>query len=105
MLGRHGGHEIAMHLTKWLNQHIDFAAAAEADRPGQVVADPVVKEAGRLSLKDRLGLLEDLALQTSAADRTGDLSRLADGHPGSRRPWRTAPGADHRRDRHRVALF
>ena len=81
VLGRQRGHEIPMHRTKGLDEDIDFAATAEANRPGEVVADPVVKEAGRLSVEDRLRLLEDLALETSPADRPGNLSRLADGHP------------------------
>src|SRR5205807_10224735 len=104
-LGGQRGHEIAMHRTEGLDEHIDLAAAAQADRPGEVVAHAVVKEAGRFPAEDRLRLFENLAFETAAADRSCDLPRPADGHPGSGGPRRTPPGADHRRDRHRVALL
>jgi len=84
---KNGFHKKALHFGLISNfslledEHIDFAATAEADRPREVVADPVVKETGRLPFEDRLCLLEDLALETSAADRTRDLSRPADRHP------------------------
>src|SRR5207302_104795 len=44
MLGLQGGHEVAMRLREWLDEHVDFATTAQADRPGEVVADAVVKE-------------------------------------------------------------
>src|SRR5712692_9467017 len=92
-----------MHLGERLDEHVDLAAATQADGPGQVVADPIVKEGGRFPRQYRLCLLEDLALETPTADGTGDLSRLADGHPGAGGAGRTPPGADHGRDGDRVA--
>src|SRR5438128_1381514 len=74
-----------MHRRERFDQHIDLAAAAQPNGPGQVVTDAVVKQAGRLALEDRLRLLEDFPLETAAADGTGDLARLADRHPGAGR--------------------
>src|SRR5438552_17207667 len=81
VLGRQRGHEIPMHRTKGLDEDIDFAATVEADRPGEVVADPVVKEAGRVSVEDRLRLLEVLALESSDVVRPRYLSTLTDCDP------------------------
>src|SRR2546430_15242099 len=74
-------HQVTMHLRKWLDQNVDFAAAAEADPPGEGVADAVVKEAGRLSAEDPLRPPESPALPASAADRRRAPSRPAGGPP------------------------
>src|ERR1700737_3201951 len=103
MLGLQGGHEVAMHLGEWLDEDIDFTPAAQADGPGKVVADAVVKQASGLSLQDRLRLLEDLPLETPAADATGDLSGLADRPPRPCGPRGASPGADHGGDRDGIA--
>src|SRR5438445_13713805 len=92
-----------MHRRERLDQHVDLAAAAQPNGPGQVVTDAVVKQAGRLALEDRLRLLEDFPLETAAADGTGDLARLADRHPGAGRPRGAPPRADDGGDGHRVA--
>src|SRR5207245_11303056 len=80
-----------MHRRERLDQHVDLAAAAQPNGPGQVVTDAVVKEAGRLALEDRLRLLEDFALETAADDRTGDLARLNDRNRGAGRQRGTLP--------------
>src|SRR6202165_4493243 len=92
-----------MPLAERLDEHVDFSAAAQPDVPREVVADAVVKQAGRFALEDRLGLLEALALEAATAHGTGDLARLADRHPGAGGPRGAPPGADHRREGHRVA--
>ena len=94
--------QVAMHIGERLDQNIHLAAAAQADRPGEVVAHAVVKQAGGLAFEDGLRLLEDLAFEASAADRAGDFSRLADRHPRAGRPGSAAPGTDHGRHRDRV---
>src|SRR5438876_11875739 len=92
-----------MHRRERLDQHVDLAAAAQPNGPGQVVTDAVVKEAGRLALEDRLRLLEQFSLETAAADGTGDLARLADRHPGAGRPRGAPQRADDGGDGHRGA--
>src|SRR5437868_6043563 len=92
-----------MHIGERFDQHVDFAPAAQPNRPGKVIADPVVKQGGRFAFEDGLRLFEDLALETSTADRPRDLSGLADGHPRPGWARRAPPGTDDGRDRYRIA--
>src|SRR5207253_4818262 len=92
-----------MHIGERFDQHVDFAPAAQPNRPGKVIADPVVKQGGRLAFEDGLRLFEDLALEASTADRPRDLSGLADRHPRPGWARRAPPGTDDGRDRYRIA--
>ena len=102
-LGLEGADQVAMHPGERLDQHVHLAPATQTDGPGEVIAHAVVKQAGGLTFEDGLCLLEDLAFETSAADRARDLPGLADGHARAGRPGRTPPCADHGCHRHRVA--
>ena len=73
-LGFQGADQLAMDVGERLDQNVHLAAAAQADRPGEVIAHAVVKQAGRLAFEDGLRLLENLPFETPAADRAGDLS-------------------------------
>ena len=86
-----------LHSTP-LDEHVDLAAAGQADAPGEVVVDPVREELGLAGLEHGLGALEDVALDASAGHRAAHLPRLGDRQARAERPRRRAAGADDRCD-------
>src|SRR6186997_1895881 len=69
-----------------LDEHVDLAAAGQADRPGLLVRDSVGTKPRRAAGEDRPRLLDDLALDAASRDRARELALRGDREFRSDRP-------------------
>src|SRR6187431_1539423 len=77
-----------------LEEHVDLAAARQADAPGEVVLDAVREELRRAGREHLLGVLEDVALDAAAGDGAAHLPRLGDREARADGARRRATGRD-----------
>ena len=83
-----------------LDEHVDLAAARQADAPGLVVGDAVRDELRRGPCNHGLGALRDVGFDATPRHRAEHAAARGDGQLRAEGPRRAAPGRDDRRDRH-----
>src|SRR5581483_3592874 len=88
-----------------LHEHVDLAAAREADLPRLLVGDPVAEQLRLARLHHLAGVLVDVRLDAAARHRAAHLPGLGDGEARPHGPGRRPPRGDHRRDDHLLALL
>src|SRR5712692_6358674 len=87
-----------------LDEHVDLAAARQADSQRHVVGDPVRDQARRPAGEDLLRGEVDVALDAAAGDRARKLAARRDHELRADRTRRRAPGRDDGRDRDLLPL-
>ena len=101
---RPGNQRQTLALLQPLDEHLDLAAAGQADLPGGLVGDAELQRLGLAAGKDILGLGDHLALDAAAGDRALEAAVLGDHQLAADADRRRAPGADHGGERDAAVL-
>ena len=91
-------------LVEPLEEHLDLAAARQADLPGRFIRDAEGERLGLAVGQDVLGFGDDLAFHAAARHRSLEASVGRDHHLPADADRRRAPRADHGCQRHAAVL-
>src|SRR5256885_17019668 len=90
-------------LFHLLHEHLDLAAAGEADVPGLLVGDAEIEQLRLAAGDGLLRLLDHRTLDAAAGDRADEFAAVIDRELAADGAGAPAPGGGHRGERPRLS--